>query len=75
MRDHTTIQAETYDQIALTEYGDDLATREMMAENGTRDPRLLAVWRFDYGVALEIPDRSPDAATVETLPEYRRPPE
>lgn len=73
MREHVTIQAETYDQIAFGEYGDDLATREMMAENGTRDPRLLSVWRFDYGTALDIPERSPDAATIDTLPEYRRP--
>ena len=73
MRKHITIQAETYDQIALGEYGDDLATREMMAENGTRDPRLLSVWRFDYGVTIDIPERSPDAATIDTLPEYRRP--
>lgn len=73
MRQHVTIQAETYDQIALDEYGDDLATREMMAENGTRDPRLLTVWRFDYGHDLAIPERSPDAAAVDSLPEYRRP--
>lgn len=73
MREHVTIQAETYDQIALGEYGDDLATREMMAENGTRDPRLLSVWRFDYGTALDIPERSSDAAAIDTLPEYRRP--
>ena len=73
MKDHITIQAETFDQIALGEYGDDLATRDLMAENGTRDPRLLSVWRFDYGVRLAIPERSPDAATVDTLPEYRRP--
>jgi len=73
MAQHTTIQAETYDQIALMEYGDELATREIMAENGTRDPRLLCVWRFDYGEVLEIPARSPDAASVESLPEYRRP--
>lgn len=73
MKEHVTIQAETYDQIALAKYGDDLATREMMAENGTRDPRLLTVWRFDYGQDLAIPERSPDAATVDSLPEYRRP--
>lgn len=73
MKQHVTIQAETYDQIALDEYGDDLATREMMAENGTRDPRLLTVWRFDYGHGLAVPERSPDAATVDSLPEYRRP--
>lgn len=72
MKEHVTIQAETYDQIALGEYGDELATREMMAENGTRDPRLLTVWRFDYGQVLAIPERSPDAASVDSLPEYRR---
>lgn len=73
MREYTTIQADTYDQIALTQYGDDLATRELMAENGTRDPELLTVWRFPYGMALAIPERSADASAVASLPEYRRP--
>lgn len=73
MKYHTTIQAETFDQIALSEYGNDLSTREIMAENGTNDPRLLTVWRFDYGTKLSIPDETPSAASIETLPEYRRP--
>ena len=47
MRAYTTIQADTYDQIALVQIGSDLATRYLMAENVTRDPRLLTVWRFD----------------------------
>lgn len=73
MKEYTTIQADTYDQIALMQYGDDLATRELMAENGTRDPELLTVWRFPYGITLAIPDRSVDASAVASLPEYRRP--
>lgn len=72
MKQYVTIQADTFDQIALGQYGDDLATREIMAENGTRDPELLTVWRFDYGRALAIPDRKPSQAVVSTLPEYRR---
>lgn len=73
MKSYTTIQADTYDQIALTQYGDDLATRELMAENGTRDPELLTVWRFDYGRTLRLPEQTADAAAVSSLPEYRRP--
>lgn len=73
MKEYTTIQADTYDQIALGQYGNDLATREIMAENGTRDPELLTVWRFDYGKTLYIPGETPSAASVATLPEYRRP--
>lgn len=73
MKQYVTIQADTFDQIALGQYVDDLATREIMAENGTRNPELLTVWRFDYGQALAIPDRKPSQAVVSTLPEYRRP--
>jgi hypothetical protein len=73
MKQYVTIQADTFDQIALDQYGDDLATREIMAENGTRNPELLTVWRFDYGQSLAIPDRKPSQAVVSTLPEYRRP--
>jgi hypothetical protein len=73
MREYTTIQADTYDQVALVQIGSDLATRDLMAENGTRDPRLLTVWRFDYGQVLAIPDQTPSASDVASLPEYRRP--
>ena len=73
MKEYTTIQADTYDQIALVQYGSDLATRDMMAENGTRDPELLTVWRFDYGRRLYLPEQTADVAAVSSLPEYRRP--
>lgn len=73
MREYTTIQADTWDQIALVQYGNDLSTRDLFAENGTRDPRLLTVWRFDYGHVLYIPDLTPSDSAVATLPEYRRP--
>ncbi len=73
MKTHTTIQAETFDQIALSELGNDLSTREIMAENGTNDPRVLTVWRFDYGAKVDIPDEVPTAASIDTLPVYRRP--
>lgn len=73
MREYTTIQADTWDQIALMQYGSDLATRDLMADNGTRDPRLLTIWRFDYGLLLTIPDRTASDAAVSALPEYRRP--
>lgn len=73
MKTHTTIQAETFDQIALSELGNDLSTREIMAENGTGDPRVLTVWRFDYGAQISIPDEVPTAASIDTLPAYRRP--
>lgn len=73
MKEYTTIQADTYDQIALVQYGSDLATRELMAENGTRDPELLTIWRFDYGRVLHLPEQTADASAVTSLPEYRRP--
>ena len=73
MRNYATIQADTFDQIALKEYGNELATREIMAENGTDDPEVLTVWRFEYGYSLVIPEEVPSAASVSTLPEYRRP--
>jgi hypothetical protein len=69
---YTTIQGDTWDQIALKVYGSDVATRDIMAENGTRDPRLLAVWRFGYGGVLDVPERTADAATVAQLPPWRR---
>jgi hypothetical protein len=43
-----------------------------MAENGTRDPELLAVWRFEYGQNLRIPEPTVPVSQVMTLPEYRR---
>lgn len=73
MRDYITIQADTFDQVALKEYGNELATREIMAENGTDDPEVLTVWRFAYGYSLAIPEEVPSAVSVATLPEYRRP--
>ena len=73
MKDYTTLQADTYDQIALVQYGSDLATQDMMAENGTRNPELLTVWRFDYGRTLYLPEQTADQAAVTSLPEYRRP--
>lgn len=73
MKTHVTIQAETFDQIALSELGNDLSTREIMAENGTNDPRVLTVWRFDYGTKVDIPDEVPTSASIDTLPAYRRP--
>lgn len=72
MREYRTIQADTWDQIALKVYGSELSTRDIMAENGTRDPELLAVWRFDYGQMLAVPDLTQPASRVMTLPEYRR---
>ena len=51
----------------------DLATREIMAENGTDDPEVLTVWRFAYGYSLAILEEVPSAVSVATLPEYRRP--
>lgn len=73
MKTYTTTQADTYDQIALREYGSDRAVRDMMAENGLRDPSILLVWRFIGGVVLRIPDLTPGTATVNELPAWRRP--
>lgn len=69
---YTTIQGDTWDQIALKVYESDVATRDIMAENGTRDPRLLAAWRFDYGEVLDAPERTADTETVAQLPPWRR---
>lgn len=70
---YTTIQGDTWDQIALKVYGSDVATRDIMAENGARDPQLLAVWRFPYGEPLATPERTPDTSTLAQLPPWRRP--
>lgn len=72
MRSYTTIQADTWDQIALKVYGSEVATKDLMAENGTRAPELLAVWRFEYGQSLRIPEPTVPVSQVMTLPEYRR---
>ena len=72
MRSYTTIQSDTWDQIALKVYGSEVATQDLMAENGTRDPELLAVWRFEYGESVVIPELSAPVSQVMTLPEYRR---
>lgn len=69
---YTTIQGDTWDQIALKAYGSEMATRDIMAENGTKDPDCLTVWRFEYGYSIAVPELSPDATVTETLPEYRR---
>lgn len=73
MAEYTTIQGDTWDQIALKVYVSDVATRDIMAENGTRDPELLTVWRFAYGEQLTVPERTPDTSTVAQLPPWRRP--
>lgn len=72
MEAYTTIQGDTWDQIALKSYNSDVATRDIMAENGTRNPELLAVWRFTYGTALHVPELSTDTATLATQPPWRR---
>lgn len=72
MRKYTTIQSDTWDQIALKVYGSELSTRDLMAENGTNNPELLTVWRFEYGQPLVIPDLTVSSAEIATLPEYRR---
>lgn len=72
MATHTTIQAETFDQIALDEYGSDLAVRDMMASAGTDNPELLTVWRFPYGVELPVPELTPETSVLESLPVWRR---
>lgn len=69
---YLTTQGDTWDQIALKCYGSELSTRDIMAENGTRNPELLTVWRFEYGQTLVVPDLSSDLSVVSTLPEYRR---
>lgn len=72
MKYYKTTQADTYDQIALREYGSDRSTRDMMAENGLRDPSILLVWRFVSGIQLRIPELTPDTSTIDALPVWRR---
>lgn len=72
MATHTTIQAETFDQIALAEYGADLAVRDMMAAAGTENPELLTVWRFPYGVELPVPELTPGTSELDAIPVWRR---
>lgn len=72
MREYVTIQADTWDQIALKAYGSDLQTRDLMAENGTMNPELLTIWRFEWGRRLMIPEITESSAAIKTLPEYRR---
>lgn len=73
MKVYKTAQGDTYDQIALKVYGSCLATRDMMAENGARDPRFLLVWRFDAAVPVRVPELTPDTSTVQQMPAWRRP--
>lgn len=73
MAEYTTIQGDTWDQIALKVYDSDVATRDIMAENGVRDPELLTVWRFAYGARLAVPERTPGTSTIAQLPPWRRP--
>lgn len=72
MREYRTIQSDTWDQIALKTYGSELSTQSLMAENGIRNPDLLAIWRFEYGQGLIIPELAISESQVATLPEYRR---
>lgn len=72
MQTYTTIQSDTWDQIALKAYGSEMTTPALMAENGLRDPDLLAVWRFEYGQTLYVPAPSVPVSQVMALPEYRR---
>lgn len=69
---YMTIQGDTWDQIALKAYGSELATRDIMAENGTINPECLAVWRFPYGTELHTPALSAGTSTTEELPVWRR---
>lgn len=69
---YTTIQGDTWDQVALKVYGADLSVRDIMAENGTRNPELLAVWRFDYGIELTVPPLTATEEDVSRLPPWRR---
>lgn len=73
MTEYTAIQGDTWDQIALKAYDSDVATRDLMAENGTRYPELLTVWRFEYGQRLVIPERTADTSTISQLAPWRRP--
>lgn len=73
MKEYTTMQGDTWDQIALKSYGSDTATRDLMAENGTSDPELLSVWRFAYGQPIAVPERAADASEVSQLAPWRRP--
>lgn len=72
MKTYTTTQADTFDQIALREYGSDRSVRDMLAENGLRDPSILLVWRFVSGVVLRIPELTPSTSTIDALPVWRR---
>lgn len=72
MATHTTTQSETYDQIALAEYGADVAVRDMMAAAGTENPELLTVWRFPYGVDLPVPELTPGTSDLDSIPIWRR---
>lgn len=72
MQEYRTIQSDTWDQIALKTYGSELSTQSLMAENGISNPDLLAIWRFEYGQVLIIPELAIPESQVATLPEYRR---
>lgn len=72
METYTTSQCDTFDQIALKEYGSELSTRDMMAVNAIRHPEYLLYWRFDAGVEITIPALTPSTSTVNELPVWRR---
>lgn len=69
---YTTTQGDTWDQIALKVYGSELSVRDIMAENGLKNPDLLLLWRFVSGVELTTPPLSASTSVLAELPPYRR---
>lgn len=67
MRNYTTVNGDTWDQIALDFFGDEKALSGLIAAN----PQHSDVVVFEAGVELVIPEKS--AVTLpETLPPWRR---
>lgn len=67
MRTYTTVQGDTWDQIALKVYGDELLVAPIMACNGV----YLRVWRFSQGIVLDVPEVE-NTGNVRDLPVWRR---
>ena len=69
MRTTRTISGDTWDTIALREYGNVLRAQELM--EARENVRLLDLQVFPTGTVVAVPDVS-DRTALDELPEWRR---
>lgn len=67
MREHVTVDGDTFDGLALTYYDDEKLASAIIQAN----PDHCATLIFEAGVVLSIPERT-TVVIPETLPPWRR---